>query len=123
MPSSARTASASATMSLARREARVVASISEGSALSMRVERPVPLHFSYERRPVHEVLTMLVDEREVPVYIVHFAQAAALERAQALASVTLTTRAQRDEIAKTVEGIRKHEMVVFEKHLTVTMSH
>ena len=75
-------------------------------ALVTGVERPVPLHFSYERRPVHEVLTMLVDEREVPVYIVHFAQAAALERAQALASVTLTTRAQRDEIADAIGGFR-----------------
>lgn len=75
-------------------------------ALVTGVERPVPLHFSYERRPVHEVLTMLVDEREVPVYIVHFAQAAALERAQALASVTLTTRAQRAEIADAIGGFR-----------------
>lgn len=75
-------------------------------ALVTGVERPVPLHFSYERRPVHEVLTMLVDEREVPVYIVHFAQAAALERAQALASVTLTTRAQRDEISDAIGGFR-----------------
>lgn len=84
---------------LARRTGRPV-------ALVTGVERPVPLHFSYERRPVHEVLTMLVDEREVPVYIVHFAQAAALERAQALASVTLTTRAQRDEIAEAIGGFR-----------------
>jgi len=84
---------------LARRTERSV-------ALVTGVERPVPLHFSYERRPVHEVLTMLVDEREVPVYIVHFAQAAALERAQALASVTLTTRAQRDEIAAAIGGFR-----------------
>lgn len=75
-------------------------------ALVTGVDRPVPLHFSYERRPVHEVLTMLVDEREVPVYIVHFAQAAALERAQALASVALTTRAQRDEIAEAIGGFR-----------------
>ncbi|WP_424446711.1 DEAD/DEAH box helicase [Microbacterium sp. CH-015] len=75
-------------------------------ALVTGVERPVPLHFSYERRPVHEVLTMLVDEREVPVYVVHFAQAAALERAQALASVNLTTRAQRDEIADAIGGFR-----------------
>jgi len=75
-------------------------------ALVTGVERPVPLHFSYERRPVHEVLTMLVDEREVPVYIVHFAQAATLERAQALASVNLTTRAQRDEIADAIGGFR-----------------
>ena len=84
---------------LARRTGRAVAQITG-------VERPVPLHFSYERRPVHEVLTMLVDEQEVPVYIVHFAQAAALERAQALASVTLTTRAQRDEIAAAIGGFR-----------------
>ena len=84
---------------LARRTGRAVAQVTG-------VERPVPLHFSYERRPAHEVLTMLVDEQEVPVYIVHFAQAAALERAQALASVTLTTRAQRDEIAAAIGGFR-----------------
>ncbi|WP_454114342.1 DEAD/DEAH box helicase [Microbacterium lacticum] len=84
---------------LARRTGRAVAQVTG-------VERPVPLHFSYERRPVHEVLTMLVDEQEVPVYIVHFAQAAALERAQALASVTLTTRAQRDEIAEAIGAFR-----------------
>ena len=84
---------------LARRTGRPV-------ALVTGVERPVPLHFSYERRPVHEVLTMLVDEREVPVYIVHFAQAAALERAQALASAALTTRAQRDEIAEAIGAFR-----------------
>ncbi|WP_447586998.1 DEAD/DEAH box helicase [Microbacterium lacticum] len=84
---------------LARRTGRAVAQVTG-------VERPVPLHFSYERRPAHEVLTMLVDEQEVPVYIVHFAQAAALERAQALASVTLTTRAQRDEIAEAIGAFR-----------------
>ena len=84
---------------LARRTGRAVAQVTG-------VERPVPLHFSYERRPVHEVLTMLVDEQEVPVYIVHFAQAAALERAQALASVTLTTRAERDEIAEAIGAFR-----------------
>ncbi|WP_454149543.1 DEAD/DEAH box helicase [Microbacterium lacticum] len=84
---------------LARRTGRAVAQVTG-------VERPVPLHFSYERRPAHEVLTMLVDEQEVPVYIVHFAQAAALERAQALASVTLTTRAERDEIAAAIGAFR-----------------
>ena len=30
---------------------------------------------------------------------------------------------QIEEISKTVEAIRKHEMIVFEKHLTVSMSH
>ncbi|MFT4210775.1 MAG: DUF3516 domain-containing protein [Microbacterium sp.] len=70
------------------------------------VERPVPLHFSYERRPVHEVVAALLDEREAPVYIVHFSQAAAMERAQALASVQVATRAQRDEIAAEIGGFR-----------------
>jgi superfamily II RNA helicase len=70
------------------------------------VERPVPLHFSYARRPVHEVLEGLLETGETPVYIVHFSQAAALERAQALASVKVVTRAQRDAIADAIGGFR-----------------
>ncbi len=70
------------------------------------VDRPVPLHFSYERRPVHEVVASLLDEREAPIYIVHFSQAQALERAQALGSVQIASRAQRDEIAEAIGGFR-----------------
>ncbi|RLK52362.1 DEAD/DEAH box helicase [Microbacterium telephonicum] len=84
---------------LERRTGRPVAEVTG-------LTRPVPLHFSYERRPVHEVLTMLLDEGEAPVYIVHFAQAAALERAQALASVQIASRAQRDAIAEAIGGFR-----------------
>ncbi|MDQ1130159.1 RNA helicase [Microbacterium sp. SORGH_AS_0888] len=69
-------------------------------------ERPVPLHFSYARRPVHEVVHNLLEEREAPIYVVHFAQAAAMERAQALASVQIASRAQRDEIAAAIGGFR-----------------
>lgn len=76
------------------------------TALVTGVERPVPLHFSYERRPVHDVLERLLEERETPVYIVHFSQAAALERAQALSSVKITTREQRDAIAEAIGGFR-----------------
>ena len=70
------------------------------------LERPVPLHFSYERRPVHEVLESLLERREAPVYIVHFSQAAAVERAQALSSARVTTREQRDAIAEAIGGFR-----------------
>ncbi|MCX6501420.1 MAG: DUF3516 domain-containing protein [Microbacterium sp.] len=70
------------------------------------VDRPVPLHFSYERRPVHEVVASLLDEREAPIYIVHFSQAQALERAQALGSVQIASRSQRDEIADAIGGFR-----------------
>lgn len=84
---------------LERRTGRPVARITG-------VERPVPLHFSYARRPVHEVVERLLDEREAPVYIVHFSQAAAMERAQALASVRVASREQRDAIAAEIGGFR-----------------
>ncbi|CAL4858548.1 DUF3516 domain-containing protein [Microbacterium sp. MM2322] len=84
---------------LERRTGRLVAHIAG-------VERPVPLDYSYARRPVHEVVEGLLENRETPVYIVHFSQAAALERAQALSSVKITTREQRDEIADAIGGFR-----------------
>ncbi len=75
-------------------------------ALVTGVERPVPLTFSYVREPAHEVVQKLIDDREAPVYIVHFSQAAAMERAQALASVKITSREQRDAIADAIGGFR-----------------
>lgn len=43
-------------------------------------ERPVPLMFSYATTPVGETIEELVTTNQAPVYIVHFTQAAALER-------------------------------------------
>jgi superfamily II RNA helicase len=76
------------------------------TALVTGVERPVPLHFSYERRAVHDVIEALLETGEAPVYVVHFSQAAALERAQALTSAKVTTREQRDAIAAEIGGFR-----------------
>ncbi|UGS25418.1 DUF3516 domain-containing protein [Microbacterium resistens] len=70
------------------------------------VERPVPLHFSYETTPIHETIDDLLHTDRAPVYVVHFAQAAAMERAQALASAKIATREQRDEIADLIGGFR-----------------
>jgi len=84
---------------LERRTGRPVAQVTG-------VERPVPLHFSYEIRPVHEVLELLLGDREVPVYIVHFSQAAAVERAQALSSMKIASREQRDQIAEALGDFR-----------------
>ncbi|WP_308493907.1 DEAD/DEAH box helicase [Microbacterium terrisoli] len=70
------------------------------------VERPVPLHFSYEVRPVHEVLELLLKDAEIPAYIVHFSQAAAVERAQALSSMKIASREQRDAIAAALGDFR-----------------
>jgi hypothetical protein len=76
------------------------------TALVTGVERPVPLHFSYSREPVQEVVQKLLDERETPIYIVHFSQAAALERAQALVNTKIASREQRDAIAEAIGGFR-----------------
>ena len=70
------------------------------------VERPVPLHFRYVTTPVHETVESLLEERLAPVYIVHFAQAAAVERAQALLSARVASREQRDRIAEEIGGFR-----------------
>ncbi|TQJ30545.1 RNA helicase [Microbacterium sp. SLBN-146] len=76
------------------------------TALVTGVERPVPLHFSYSREPVQEVVQKLLDDREIPIYIVHFSQAAALERAQALINTKIASREQRDAIAEAIGGFR-----------------
>lgn len=70
------------------------------------VERPVPLHFSYETSPIHETIDDLLHTDRAPVYIVHFSQAAAMERAQALASAKVASREQRDAIAELIGGFR-----------------
>ncbi len=70
------------------------------------VERPVPLHFFYETTPIHETIEELLATNQAPVYIVHFSQAAAMERAQALSSTKVASRERRDEIAELIGGFR-----------------
>ena len=76
------------------------------TALVTGVERPVPLSYEYAMTPVHETIEELLATQRAPVYIVHFAQAAALERAQALSSVKIVSREQRDEIAAAIGEFR-----------------
>ncbi|MFB4354271.1 DUF3516 domain-containing protein [Microbacterium sp. LS_15] len=84
---------------LTRRTGRETASVTG-------VERPVPLHFFYEATPIHETIDDLLGTGQAPVYVVHFSQAAAMERAQALSSTKVATREQRDEIAALIGGFR-----------------
>ncbi len=69
-------------------------------------ERPVPLMFTYSMQPLHETIEELLATKQSPIYIVHFTQAAALERAQALTSVNVCTRAEKDAIAEMIGGFR-----------------
>ena len=76
------------------------------TAVVKSAERPVPLIYSYVITPLHETLEELLTTHQAPVYVVHFTQAAALEQAQALMSVNVCTRAEKDEIAAMIGGFR-----------------
>src|SRR5271170_2013270 len=76
------------------------------TAVISSTERPVPLVFSYSTEPLHETLAELLSTNQAPVYVVHFTQAAALEQAQALMSVNVCTRAEKDAIADLIGDFR-----------------
>ena len=76
------------------------------TALVDDAERPVPLEFSWSLEPLHELLEELAGADRAPVYVVHFTQASALERAQALVSAKLCTREERAAIADAIGGFR-----------------
>ena len=68
--------------------------------------RPVPLFYYYRLTPMHETLEELLTTKQAPVYVVHFTQAAAVERASALMSVNIATRAEKDAIAAEIGQFR-----------------
>ncbi|GAB3496138.1 DEAD/DEAH box helicase [Amycolatopsis cihanbeyliensis] len=76
------------------------------TAVVTSAQRPVPLTFRYALTPMHETISELLSGGQAPVYIVHFAQAAAVERAQALMSINPSTRAEKDAIAEAIGDFR-----------------
>ncbi|WP_341358615.1 DUF3516 domain-containing protein [Georgenia sp. M64] len=69
-------------------------------------ERPVPLTYAYSVEPIQDLLLELVQTHRSPVYVVHFAQKDAVERAQSLTSVQVATREQRDRVADALGDFR-----------------
>ena len=76
------------------------------TAVIQSTERPVPLVFSFVLEPLHETLKELLSTNQAPVYVVHFTQAAAIEQAQALMSVNVCSRAEKDAIADMIGNFR-----------------
>ncbi|MEV6970338.1 DUF3516 domain-containing protein [Hamadaea sp. NPDC051192] len=68
--------------------------------------RPVPLVHAFSLTPLQETVEDLLQTHQAPVYIVHFTQAAAMEQAQALMSVNMCTRAEKDAIAEMIGNFR-----------------
>ena len=69
-------------------------------------ERPVPLDFHYVFTPVHETIEELMADGKAPIYIVHFSQREATERAQALTSMTFVTAEEKARIAEEIGDFR-----------------
>ncbi len=84
---------------LTRRTGRPTAVVSS-------VDRPVPLEFRYAETPLHETLAELLATDRAPIYVVHFTQVEALERAQALMSINVCSRAEKDAIAELIGNFR-----------------
>ncbi|HUA31260.1 MAG TPA: DUF3516 domain-containing protein [Streptosporangiaceae bacterium] len=76
------------------------------TAVVRSAERPVPLVYSFVITPLHETLEELLSTRQAPVYIVHFTQASAIEQAQALMSINVCTRQEKDAIAELIGNFR-----------------
>ena len=84
---------------LTRRTGRPTAVISTA-------ERPVPLHYEWVTTPVHETIEERLATHQAPIYVVHFSRAAAIEQAQALNSLRVCTREEKDQIADLIGGFR-----------------
>ncbi|HEX7479374.1 MAG TPA: DUF3516 domain-containing protein [Polyangiales bacterium] len=69
-------------------------------------QRPVPLDYVYKEIPLHETVRELFQSGKTPVYVVSFTQRECSELAQGLTSFELCTKAQKDSIAKAMQGFR-----------------
>ncbi len=70
------------------------------------VTRPTPLYHQWRATPVAETLIEAIGAGLAPVYVVHTTQASSVERAQALTSLPLTSREQREAITAALAGVR-----------------
>ncbi|WP_193045602.1 DEAD/DEAH box helicase [Mycolicibacterium baixiangningiae] len=76
------------------------------TALVAHADRPVPLFYSYATTAMHETIADLLETKQAPIYVVHFTQASALERAQALMSINVSTKAEKAAIADLIGAFR-----------------
>lgn len=77
-----------------------------GVELVLDAPRPVPLSYQFVETPLEATVELAIRAGDAPIYIVHFAQDAALKSAQALASYGVSTREQRDAVREACRGTR-----------------
>ncbi|HIS40139.1 MAG TPA: DUF3516 domain-containing protein [Candidatus Aphodovivens avistercoris] len=85
--------------SLERRTGRTVDVVADAP-------RPVPLSYEYVLTPLEATIELALREGKAPLYVVHFAQDAALASAQALASYGVASKEQREAVKEAMKGTR-----------------
>ena len=68
--------------------------------------RPVPLSYEFVDTALEGTVELGLRAGEAPLYVVHFAQDAALASAQSLASYGVSTKEQREAIKEAIKGTR-----------------
>ncbi|MGI6535675.1 MAG: DEAD/DEAH box helicase [Eggerthellaceae bacterium] len=68
--------------------------------------RPVPLRYEWVDTNLEATIELALRAEEAPIYVVHFAQDAALKSAQALSSYGVSTKEQRQAIKEAIKGTR-----------------
>ncbi|WP_123308926.1 RNA helicase [Cellulomonas sp. PhB143] len=69
-------------------------------------ERPIPLTYRYVVEPLNEVIDELVQTHRAPVYVVHFTQKDAIDRAQALLSTNISSKDEKAAIVAELGDFR-----------------
>jgi superfamily II RNA helicase len=69
-------------------------------------ERPVPLTFSYVVEPLTDVIQELVTTHRAPVYVVHFTQKDAVDRAQSMLSMNVSSKSEKEAIIAEMGAFR-----------------
>lgn len=85
-------------------ERELTARTGRQTAVVAHSERPIPLFYSYVETSVQETVEELLNTHQAPVYIVHFSQAEAVERAQSLMSINVVDRNQKRQLAEALNS-------------------
>ncbi|WP_114855707.1 RNA helicase [Brachybacterium sp. YJGR34] len=68
--------------------------------------RPVPLDFRWSLEPLPDTIATILQDRDAPVYIVHFTQKDALEQAQALRGQKILADGEKERIREIIGDFR-----------------
>lgn len=69
-------------------------------------ERPVPLDFRWATSPLEDTIKEILENRDAPVYIVHFTQKDALEQAQNLLGTSILTKEEKAKVRELIGDFR-----------------